>query len=110
MACQISPDPTGINRFQAPSGATLTLCIDSTSGLAHLTNADLNDNPIPVNDPCVTFTIVAGANLLEIAVISPDNNDTITVSEDCGDGTKNQIDQYPYDPGDPARGYTIMGK
>ena len=110
MACQIRPDPTGINRSQAPSGATLTLCIDSTSGLAHLTAANLNGANIPVNDPCVTFTIVAGPNLLLITVVSPDNNDTITVSEDCGNGTKNPIDVYPYDPADPVRGYTINGR
>ena len=110
MACQISPDPTGINVFQAPAGVPLTLCISSSSGLAHLTAANLNGANIPVNDPCVTFTLVKEPNLLLITVVSPDNNDTITVSEDCGDGTKNAIDQYQYDPQDPARGYRINGK
>src|SRR5262249_27097945 len=110
MACKISPDPTGINRYQAPAGVPLKLCISSSSGLAHLTGANLNNAPIPINDPCVAFTLVPGPNLLLITVVSPDNNDTITVSEDCGNGTKQQVDQYPYDPSDPVRGYTIIGK
>ncbi len=110
MACQIRRDPTGIHRFLAPQGATLTLCIKSASDLAHLTAANLNNSPVAVNDPCVTFTIVAGANLLIITVVSPDNNDTITVFEDCGDGTQQQIDQYSYNPNDPARGFVIIGQ
>jgi hypothetical protein len=110
MACQISPDPTGIKEFQASSGVQLKLCISSSSGLAHLTAANLNDNDIPVNDPCVDFTLVPGPNLLEITVVTPDNNDTITVFEPCGDGTKRTIDQYQIDPQDPAHGFTINGK
>jgi hypothetical protein len=110
MACQLRPDPTGIHRFTAPSNASITMCIESTSGLAHLTAANLNRNSIPVNDPCVTFTISSGANLLLITVVSPDVSDTIKVFEDCGDGTKNKIDEYAYDPNDPVRGYVIIGQ
>jgi hypothetical protein len=110
MACKISPDPTGINVFQAPAGVPLKLCISSSSGLAHLTAANLNGADIAVNDPCVDFTLVKGPNLLLITVVSPADPDTITVSEDCGNGTKNTIDQYQFDPQDPARGYRINGK
>jgi hypothetical protein len=110
MACQMRRDPTGIHTFLAPTGSTLTMCFESASGLAHLTAANLNRTPIPVNDPCVTFTIIRGSNLLLITMVSPDPNDTIKVFEDCGDGTKNKLEEYAFDPQDPVRGYVIIGQ
>ncbi|HET9285414.1 MAG TPA: hypothetical protein VFR24_25975 [Candidatus Angelobacter sp.] len=78
--------------------------------MAHLTAANFNNNPATVNDPCVKFTVPNGINFLVITVVSPDNQDTITVSEDCGDGTKTPIDHYAYKPSDPARGFVIVGQ
>lgn len=108
MSCQLRPSPTGIRLFLTTAGATITLFIESDSTLAKLAGATWNDNPLTVtNDASITFTAAAGINVLLITVVSPDVADTIQVFEDCGDDSQQKLDEYAYNPSDPARAYRI---
>lgn len=110
MPCQLRPAPTGIRKFLVVTGATVGIRIESQSKLAKLTSATFADAPFVVtNENAVSFTVPEGPNLLMIVVISPDASDTIRLLEDCGAGQNQQLDEYPYDPNDPVRGYRIAG-
>jgi hypothetical protein len=110
MSCQLNSDPSGIRKFSAAAGSQVAMHIESTSTSAKLSAATLNDNALTItNDASITFTVAAGMNVLLITTVSPSVADTIQVFEDCGAGQQKKIDEYPYDPNDPARGYRISG-
>jgi hypothetical protein len=108
MACKLRPSPTGIHIFLVVVGATVGVYIESESALAKLTAATLDNNPLTVtNDKAVSFTVPVGVHILLLSVQSPDAKDTIRMFEDGGAGQNQKLDEYSYDPNDPARAYRI---
>ncbi len=109
MACQLQR----IKRrtYSAQTGSNVTMCFSNAAGTVKLVSAEFEvGHPLPIDqDQCVSFAVTQGTKTLFTVVTSPDNNDTYQVSEKCDDGTTKRLENETFDPGDPAKGYRIVG-
>jgi hypothetical protein len=97
--------------YRAATGASVTMCFSNPSGLAKLATAEFEVNkPLPiVGDACITFTVKSGTQSLFTVVTSPDPDDSYQVSEDCGGGATQKLDDEDFDPNDNSKIYRIVG-
>ena len=109
MACQLQR----IKRrtYQATAGSNVKMCFSNATGTVKLTSAEFEvGNPLPIDgDSCVTFTVKQGTQSLFTVVTSPDNNASYEVSEDCGGGNTQNLEDEQINPNDAAKVYRIVG-
>lgn len=113
MACQLSPDPSGVRDFLTSTGAAVTVIVESDSGGVHIIAATLNSAPLPVDaDGKVPWTAVQGTNLLDLAFAGPDPDEVFRIQEDCGAGDSQTLTTWKLQagggfPGGPTRAFRI---
>lgn len=99
MACSMQNDPTGVDDFLAPAGATVTMVFTATSPNYRLISATYQNVALTVTaDSTVAFDVKPGTTLLNVVQVCPgaDMQTMVHVTEDCGDGTNNQLRDQPF--------------
>jgi hypothetical protein len=109
MACQLQRIKK--RTYRAPIGASVTMCFSNAGGTVKLTSAEFEvGQPLAIDhDSCVTFQVKSGTESLFTVVTSPNPNDTYQVSENCGGGNTQKLEDEDYDPNDDAKVYRILG-
>jgi len=108
VACQLTPDPTGVNEFNTATGAKPTLFADSDSGTVNIVAATSNGAAVALNaDGSVTFTAAAGLNIFDLAFAGSDPTEVFRIKENCGGSSQLLVNwrltATPIDPGGPSR-------
>ena len=112
MACSLQRDANKKYDFTSPTGASVTVKVNTITPnvSAGFATAELNKKPIQVEDgDTITFTTAAGVNTLDLVVVVSDPNCVVQILEDCGSGNTQVLDKYPNDSSDPVVGYSILG-
>ena len=113
MACQLRPAPPGsVSDFVTKAGQPSTIFAANDSDTVHLNAATLNSQALNVANGRVTFTPIAGRNLLNLNFVGADPTEVFEIREDCG-GTSNVVDHWRLqpgpagEPGGPTKAYQI---
>jgi len=109
MACVLNPDSSFAFDFKAKTGTQATVKVTATGNVRFLSATQNSANLTVQNQDTVTFTVLAGVNLLEFVIACANPNDTIRILEDCGGGQTQELESFPNDPSDPITGFSIFG-
>jgi hypothetical protein len=101
MPCSLKPHGVG---WSAATGSSITIKVvaDNTT----ITAATYNNASVPVAANTITFTVVSGAKLLDLALVGPD--ELVKIVEVCSDGSTQLLDQF--NVYQPTEGITIWGQ
>lgn len=107
--CVLTRDNTFAFDFTAKTGAQVTVNIAATGNARFLAATQNSANLTVQSQNSVTFSVLAGVNLLEFVTAVANPNDTIQILEDCGGGQTQELENFPNDPGDPITGFSVFG-
>lgn len=105
MSCSLTISTGAEEDFTGAVGAEVTLGV-AGKGVS-LVHVRYGDQPI-TSDPPV-FTILDGATMLVVVAEATKPGALVQLLEVCGGSAKQVLNQFHFDPMNPARGYVVRG-
>jgi hypothetical protein len=110
MACCVTKNPPGGQDFAAPVGRTVRLTVDGPPGITvKILHIRYGSDPVDEEDP-FEFKVIEGAQNLIVLVEAEAAGAELRLVEACDDGSRSILRTFFFDPGNPAKGFRILGQ